>query len=283
MITGRNTQPMLVHGVPATAGTTPTKGAVNVAATALQIKPASDFLLNIKPGVNPTGSRVGFYATPSAADKPYEFGFHHMGGFTGTLVRDYRLANAPLLVGAYVAGGSPNFSVTAPAEGAGRYSAVFGANNFKRVTATGAVMASAAVAATTTSPAIAAGASTTFVAPPTMLPLATVAQLGTVTGNLIQTKAGAWDRGYLVISHGGAIVNAVALDTVLVANGGSGGAYAVANLPSGSKAMPLASGTYGVYVRIWNSKMPDKVKTIPLKDQADLRSAASATVNVTLP
>ncbi|MFM9587308.1 hypothetical protein, partial [Streptomyces caniscabiei] len=91
----------------------------------------------------------------------------HMNGFTGTMVRDYRLANAPLLVGAYVAGGSPTFSVIAPAEGAGAYSAVFSANNFRRTAAAGTVTAAAAVAATATSPAIAAGASTSFVAPPT--------------------------------------------------------------------------------------------------------------------
>lgn len=271
VITGRNTQPMLVRGVPATGGTTPTKGAVIVSATALQIKPASDFPVNIKPGVNPTGSRVGFYATPTAADKPYEFGFSHLNGFTGTMVRDHRLPNAPLLVGVYLAGGSPNFSVTAPAEGAGAYTAVFSANNFKRVAAAGAVAASASAA------------STSFVTPPTMLPSATVAQLGTITGNLIQTKAGAWDRGLFVVTHDGAIVNAIALDTAMSANGGSGGAYAIAGLPSGSKSNPLASAAYDVYVRIWNSKTPDKVKTVQVKDLADLRSASAATVNVTLP
>ncbi len=269
VITGRNTQPMLVRGVPATAGSTPAKGAVSVAATALQIKPANDFPVNIKPGVTPTGSRVGFYATPTAADKPYEFGFSHLNGFTGTMTRDYRMANGPLLVGAYLAGGSPNFSAVAPAEGSGAYSAVFSANNFKRAAAAAAVAAS--------------GTSTSFVTPPTMLPLATVAQLGTITGNLIQSKAGAWDRGLLVVSHRGAIVNAITLDTVLSANGGSGGAYAITSLPSGSKANPLAGGAYDVYLRIWNSKTPDKVKTIQLKDLADLRSASAATMNVTLP
>lgn len=283
VITGRNTQPMIIRDVPAKPGSTPAAGAVVLSSVALPIKAASEFPVNIKPGVNPTGSRVAFYATPSAKDKPYELGFSHMNMFTGTLVRDHRLANAPLLVGSYVAGGSPAFVATAPVEGAGAYSAVFSANNFKRAAASASVMASAAVPATATTPAVAAGVNTSFVVPPVMQPLASVAQLGTVTGNVIQAKPGTWDRGFLVASHGGAVVNAIPLDSLLAANGGASGAYSIGNLPSGSKALPLSSGSYDVFARVWNSKAPDKVKVVPVKDHADLRNTSTATLNVMLP
>ncbi len=87
---------------------------------------------------------------------------------------------------------------------------------------------------------------------------------------------------YLIISHDGYIVTTLPLGPVLGA-GGTGGAYAIPNIPGGSSTQSFAPGLYYLHSFVWNSAHPFlTLKRIEDTVVVDLRTGSATNVDLTL-
>ena len=275
MVRGRNAQTMIVKAVPVTVGGTPASGATAVSNAALAAQTSAEFNVAVSPALSPTGGAVQFYQTPSATDKPYEIRFRSLNPFTGDFTtlagNTFPLTSAAPLVGSYVAGGSPSLVASGPQEGAGSYTPVASAGGYARTS--GTVVNALQTTSTFAAPSAAAG----------------VAQLGSVSGAIVG-GTGNWTNGQIVVARFGTVVNTVDISSAI-----NGGNYTVGKLPSGSVAQPLGGSFLGggayyyAYARLWNSANTQgpngtpRIRTVAIDGVADLRTSASATLNVTLP
>lgn len=273
MIRGRNAQTMVVRGVSVTAGTTPSSNPTIVSVAPLQVQPATEFKVNLSTAANPTGLAAQFYQTVGGG-VPYEMRFHGLNPFTGQFTDDLALVSGAVLTGTYVAGGTPALSATTPSEGLGGYKVVLSGWGIAR-----------ADAGVVTAPAVGGTAQITT---PTLQPAAKVV-FGSISGTIAQTTAGKYDKGYVVVMRGGAIVNAASIDAALQANGGTGSSYTIDHLPAGTASQPLGkngngAGIYYAYLRVWKAgKESTTTKVVPIPGIANLDATNKATLNVTLP
>jgi len=89
-----------------------------------------------------------------------------------------------------------------------------------------------------------------------------------------QTTAGRYDKGYLIVSHDGAIVATAQLDTALTQSGGS--TLAISGLPSA-----VDSSLYYVSVRVWNSSDPaGRLNRVTYPTALDLRTGGTTSYSV---
>jgi hypothetical protein len=86
---------------------------------------------------------------------------------------------------------------------------------------------------------------------PTLTP---TAGSGSVSVTVAPVTAGKYDRGELIVSHDGAIVQTVAIDTALTQNGGA--TLTVPGIPAGGSASSFDNAVYYVSTRAWNSSDP---------------------------
>jgi len=274
MLRGRNAQTMIVRNVPVTSGTMPGSSPTSVSFSALQMSSAPEFTVNWATPSDPTSVYTQFYQTVGGG-VPYEIRTNVMNPFTGRFLDDYPLTDGTVRVGNYVAGGDPVFGAFTPAEGPGGYRAV--------VSGWGIARADAGIVSN-------GGAGVTVQMPtPVLQPAARVAALGSIGGSIVQNTAARFDRGFLVVMRGGAIVNTQDISALLQSNGGTGGSYSIGGLPAGSGVQPLGSngngvGIYYAYLRVWNSAHPLlTTRLVPMPGMANLDTTSSATLNVTLP
>ncbi len=84
-----------------------------------------------------------------------------------------------------------------------------------------------------------------------------------------------------MVARYGAIVNTIAIDSVLATHGG---AITMSNLPAGSATMVNPGAVYFAFMRVRNSASPlARPRIIPILSFADLRATSSASVNAVLP
>ena len=267
LIRGRNMATTIVRNVPAVRGTTPAVSPTVIAANPLPLAASAEYTVTLGTPASPTGSWVNFFQTlPGTNEVPYEVRFRHVNPFTGDIGTPFPLSTAGLRVGSYVAGGDPTLTTVVPQEGAGAFAARAGAIQY-------ATSSSVAVLPPSTG-------SNTAIAIPALGVDAAVAVPGSIDLKVTTLTAGRYDKGQLVVSRFGSIVNSQPIDAAL----SSGGTVTMANLPAGSAALPNPGAVYYAFVRVWNSTTPlVRPRIVPVLAFADLRTSTSASLNVTLP
>jgi hypothetical protein len=268
VVRGRNMETTIVRGVPAVKGTTPANNPTQVATGPLPLSLAAEYTASLATPASPTGSWVNFFQTlPGANEVPYEVRFRHVNPFTGDIGVPFPLSAGNLRVGDYVAGGNPTLVSVTPQQGPGGFAARGGALQY-------APSSFVAVLPPATG-------NNTAVSLPALAVDSTVAVPGAITFNVTTQTAGRFDKGQVVVSRYGLIVNSQSIDGVLASNGGT---LTMNNLPAGSATLGNPGAVYYAYLRVWNSNNPAlRPRIVPVLGLADLRTADSASLNVTLP
>ena len=216
--------------------------------------------------VVPTGADVKFYQTLTGGPT-YEVRFRGVNPFTGIFTDDEPLSTSDLQVGGY-AGGNPVLGPVAPMFGAGAFMPYGDAPYFTRTEA---------LTGTLTIP-------TSGVASFTIgsLSIASPANSDSISGTITASTAGKYDSGYLIVSHDGYIVTTLPLGPVLGA-GGTGGSYAIPNIPGGSSTQSFAPGLYYLHAFVWNSAHPFlTLRRIENTVVVDLRNGSATNVDLTV-
>jgi hypothetical protein len=282
LIRGRNIETMLVKGVTAPVGSTPTGGAavLSNAAIPLTIDGTGEYFANFSTALNPKSGYALFQQTlPS--EVPYEVRWGNTNPFTGIPELPIALSNDPLQVANYTGSGiALIFSPVTPQEGNGGYSVATNGLPLAYYSLSSSIpVASSGVPNIITSP-------LTF--PPPAPTLSSSVVPGTVSGTITQTTPGTYDSGYLVMSRFANIVDTVDISTQLAAN--NSGAYSVM-LPAGGWPIPsttayanVPGAYYYAYLRVWHSgiNVEASTKIIPIPGIIDLRNVSTVTgINVT--
>ncbi len=210
----------------------------------------------------PPDTLVGFYETLSGSGEvPYVIESSTIDPFNQNLFLPITLSTGTVDSGTYVASGETVTVVSgAPVQGTGKYAVAGTAPNYTD------------------------GALTTVVAPPGSgtapqtvtvpgLTLATGATTGSVVAAVTPATPGKYNAGVLLVSHEGALVAQVRLDSVL-ASGGNVSAI----VPAGT-----TSSLYYVSVRVWNTRNAGGTLSRQWYDTpVDLRASTSGAVAVTI-
>ena len=281
LIRGRNMDTILVRNVSmgpwapgGAAGTSTAPVSLNPTTAPIPLVIDAEYTANASPGLNPTGAWVNFFQTvPGNGEVPYEVRFRHANPFTGTFTDSIELSAGPLQVMSYVAGAAPNPQPVVPAELDGGFQAFAGARYFART---------AASSGNVVPPAQGAAQPVLFTIP-AMAVDSTVASADSISGTITQATAGKYDQGFLLVVHRGAIVDTIPLAATLAANGGTGGAYSIANMPGGSSTKALPDAYYRLTGWVWKSTDPAlSVTRVDFGTLVDLRTGSAAGINATL-
>ncbi|MFO1465631.1 MAG: DUF4382 domain-containing protein [Steroidobacteraceae bacterium] len=207
--------------------------------SALKLIAARSFLIDTAANSArlPAGAHVGLYQTVPGFNVPHLVEYQGLDPFNGGLAARLSLSADALDHGAWSSGADISFSTVAPDEGAGTY----------RIGASAPLWAPSTLSGTLSAP----GDSTTAVQP-LFLPVLGTAQGGALglDGTLDLGSAGRFDRGFVLVSRGGQLVEAVDL-TAALAGLSASPRFTVPVLPAG------VTGTrYDVSVRLWNSLDP---------------------------
>jgi Domain of unknown function (DUF4382) len=281
VIHGPAIETIIVKGVTVSPGDPATTTPVNIG-TVTPLAAASSFKFNLNTTTPLTaGALVGFYQTvPAANEVPYLIMQMPVDPFTKGFDVDVSVPTSQIQYGTFSSSASTVSLTSAdPAEGASSYRLAANAPMFTE--------------GTFTNPVLGTTAATTLVAVPTLIPQSGFTSPGTIV-NVSQTNT--FDRGDLIISHDGAIVQTVVLDTALQRTGTT--TLAIPGLPTGGGttfAGSTAAGTtstsgttvppalYYVSVRVWNSANPTNTltrETFP--NPLDLRNLTSASYSLTI-
>jgi Domain of unknown function (DUF4382) len=273
--TGTTTGTTTTTGMTTTAGTTGTTGSTSITGTTtnssttitpvsvgtLVPRAAASFAANLAPGASrlPAGAVVSFYQTLGAkGEVPYVIESAPIDPFNQVLAVAQELSKQTVDSGTWSSSGAAVTLVSAaPHEGAGAY----------------VVSASA--------PSFADGALTTKVSSPVpftlpALALASGAASGKISATISQATPGKYDQGDLLVSHDGALVAAVPIDSALAA--GSGSLVSVTGVPAGTSA-----AVYYVTIRAWNSRKPSQtLKRQSYPSVIDLRGSGAGSLELTV-
>jgi len=97
----------------------------------------------------------------------------------------------------------------------------------------------------------------------------------------VTQRVPSFDRGELLLSHDGALVDAVSLQSALGAPPGTITNLTIENLPGGKSTATLASGLYYVSIRVWSSANPTQTfHRAAFAAPVDLRNASAATISL---
>lgn len=298
VIHGPGVTPVLVTGVPVSAGAVSAATSVQTAAIVLQAAPtyavampavttSATGLLSFPSGITstvplPAGDDIDFYATLSSASSvPHLIEFAALNPLTrqfsatdasdlSSVTPSVQLANANVLVGAYSTSGTITFAAATPVEGTGAYRAVSSG-----ALQTPGAMGSAALLVQPQS------------TPRALYPVAPASASG-ITGTLTVTLApGAYryDSGSLLVSTGGVVVESIDLAAALAAagNGSTSFNVAVARLPVGTPQAPYSSAVYDFEVRAWHSGYPSQGVHYSWQTGVDLSAVTNSTLALSLP
>lgn len=257
---GIDYETVILRGVPVTKGTTPASSPTLVPTVTMTPATLPDYALDAAIE-SPTGAWVDFFQTLPDEAAPYEIRFRHFNPITGQIL-GFRLSSDPLQVGTYDASNIVLSPVT-PVEGNGGYKAVAGAPlhnlDLGSTVVTSATGTLSFGTLTVSPPAAARSVSGSVILPETFAP-------GT-----------GLDRGVLLASHGGMIVNAIKVDSQMA----SGGTYTISNLPGGTPEHPLPRALYGIEAFGWSSVNPGN-RAIAVPRFADLTTADATGIDLNM-
>ena len=279
LIRGRNTETMIVTGVPVTTATAP-GGTGSAAPTSLQstavvltLNPA-EYTAQFATPLSPLSSgHAIFQQTLPNSTQPYEVRWRNTDPFTGMFHNPIPLqgASSMLHVASYNGGNTLAFASVVPVEGQGAFTVADNEVVYYGLS-TGAVMMPPS-----------SGTTQTFV--PGAPALVSGVQSGTINVNLSFSGIANDDSCSLVVSRFAAIIDADTMDcstliSTAKSNGGtSSGSFSLTGVPSG-----VPGAYYYAYVRVWNSAHPAASKLIvPLAGFIDLRTQSTQTLNGSIP
>jgi hypothetical protein len=252
VIHGPSIRSVIISQVPVSAGAA--SASTVIQSTALKPAPARHFPVNTaaNSGTLPGGSWVGFYQTVPGFTAPHLIESAMPDPFTGGFSANVSLSADVIDYGRYANGGDIQLSSSAPDEGVGTY----------RIGADAPLRVASVLSNTISAPTLG-----TSGVQPLFLPAPGAALGGAelrVSGTMTFARPGRFDRGFVMISRGGMLIDAADLSASLSGLGAQA-SFSLGALPAG-----LPGGRYEVSVRLWNSRDPRGTLT---------RVAAASTLN----
>lgn len=189
----------------------------------------------------PAGAVVDLYQTiPANGEVPYVVDQVPIDPFSRTLLYNEAVPTGTLDWGTYASGGNVALTTVTPTQGQSVYF----------VSAQAPLFSDQGELVTTLAP----PASGTGPVPVTMPILSPTTGSGSLSITVAPTVAGKYNRGELIVSHDGTIVQTVAIDTALTQNGGA--TLTVQGIPAGGSASSFDNAVYYVSTRAWNTSDP---------------------------
>ena len=241
VIHGPQIATVIVKSVPVTAGDPSSSAAVSIGT--VSPRSATPFSFNLAAGSQalPAGALVNLYQTlPASGEVPYLVDQVPVDPFARSLLADESLPTGTIDSGTYASGGSVALTTSTPVQGASTY----------LVSAQAPLFGDGTLVTLLAPPS--SGSGPVPVAVPTLAPAA-----GAVSGSVgitVTAAAGKYDHGELIVSHDGAIVQTVAIDSALTQNGGA--TLQILGIPGGGSASSFDNAVYYVSTRAWNSSDP---------------------------
>ncbi len=256
VIRGLDYKTVIVKEIPVISGTTPTLNPTSVPEIGMTPAETQDYTVSASIAA-PTGAWVTFMQTlPGDGEVPYEIRFRHFNPLTGTFAH-FPLSSDDFRTGTYDATGI-TLSAAIPVEGNGGYKAAAFSRMYEPspyVTVTAENNCVSFDALSVKAPAVARSVSGSIVIPEDM--------------------ANTLDKGTLFAVHGGMVVHAVNIDSLMPA----GGEYKIENLPGGSSETPLIGAIYGLDALGLSSSLPG-TKAKAWAGPADLSSGAATGIDL---
>jgi hypothetical protein len=265
VIHGDGIQTVVIANVPVNASETTT-----LQSDDLVIANADHYQVNTADAQSgiPANTHINFYQTLSHSALPYLVEQATLNPFTGTLYDDIALSLSKVAYGEYNDGDDIVFTTLTPSEGAGVYQIVSSAPLYDTSALNGMTVSGST-----------ANASVTIDSLPTMTPANNAGGVS-VSGTVTLSTPGTYDSGFLLLTHGGQLVDVVNLGDALAATGSTGtAAFDFSSVPSG-----IGAARYELSARLWNSTDPSgTLRRIDSGASVDLRGGNAATVNFTVP
>jgi hypothetical protein len=241
VIHGPGIATIIVKSVPVSVGDPSTTTAVNIGSVTPRV--ASTFKVNLNAtNALPPGALVGFYQTlPGSSEVPYLIDAQTIDPFTRTFNADVAESSGSIDYGTYSSGSTVTLTSADPTEGTATY----------RVAGTAPLFTDGAL--TTTVKAPSSSTTTTLVAVP-QLAAASGATLDSTSVTISKSSSTKYNKGELIFSHDGAIVQTLALDSVLTQSANA--TLTISGLPGGGASGTFADALYYVSVRVWNTSNP---------------------------
>ena len=272
VIHGPGIQTMIIKSVPVQSGSPTSAATVNLnnvaVATAAATYPAN--VATASP-LATRGARVGFYQTINASGElPYLIEERTVDPVSGLFALDQTLPNDNIAFGTYSSGSTLTLSTSVPTQGTGAY----------QLAASGAVFGDGDLSGTLTPPAATTTTATTFTAPTLGIPSG--ASSGTITATVTVASPQKYDKGVVIVTHDGAIVSVMALDSLLVPAQASG-TLTISSVPAGTGSATFDAGTYYAEVWVWNSSdASGSFSRQPATALIDLRATDTTSLALTI-
>ena len=241
VIHGPQIATVIIKSIPVAAGDPSTTSAASVGT--VTPRAATPYTFNMAAGTValPAGALVDLYQTiPASGEVPYVVDQVAIDPFSRTLLYNESVPTGTLDWGTYVSGANVALTTVTPTQGSSVYFISAQAPLFSDQ---GQLVATLSPPANGTGP-----------VPVVMPTLTPTAGSGSVSVTVAPVTAGKYDRGELIVSHDGAIVQTVAIDTALTQNGGA--TLTVQGIPAGGSASSFDNAVYYVSTRAWNSSNP---------------------------
>jgi len=242
VIHGPGIATIIVKGVTVNVGDPSSTTPVNIGT--ITPRAATSFTVNLN-ATNPlpAGALVGFYQTlPGSSEVPYLVDAQPIDPFSRTFSADQAQSTASIDYGTFASGSNVTLTTADPTEGAATY----------RVAGTAPLFSDGALTTTVTAPS-SSSSTATLVAVPT-LAAASGAALDSTSLTISKSSSTKYNKGELIFTHDGAIVQTVALDSILTQTANA--TLTISGLPGGSASGQFADGLYYVSVRVWNTSNP---------------------------
>jgi hypothetical protein len=241
VIHGPGITTIIVKGVTVNTGDPASVSPVNIGT--LTARAAATFPVNLDT-TNPiqAGAMVGFYQTLSGSGEvPYLIDAQPIDPFTRKFNADVSESAGNIDTGT-LSGSTVTLSAADPTEGTGTY----------RVAGTAPLFTDSVLTTTVKAPA-SSSTTATLVAVP-QLTAASGSALNSTSVTISKSSSTQYNKGELILSHDGAIVQTFALDSVLTQSANA--TLTISGLPGGGASGTFADGLYYVSVRVWNSANP---------------------------
>jgi len=262
VIHGPGIATIIVKDVTVNVGDPATTTPVNIGSITPQ--GASTFTVNLN-ATNPlqAGALVGFYQTlPGSSEVPYLIDSQPIDPFTRKFNADVAESSGTLYYGTFSSGSTITLTSADPTEGAATY----------RVAGTAPLFTDGVLTTTVKAPSASTTTAATLVAVP-QLTAASGAALDSTSVTIGKSSSTTYNKGELIFSHDGAIVQTVALDSILTQTANA--TLTVSGLPGGSASGTFNDALYDVSVRVWNtSNAAGTLKREIYPTPLDLRTGA---------
>jgi len=270
VIHGPGIATIIVKNVAVNVGDPATTTPVNIGSITPQ--GASTFTVNLD-ATNPlqAGAMVGFYQTlPGSSEVPYLIDSQPIDPFTRKFNADVAESSGTLYYGTFSSGSTVTLTSADPTEGAATY----------RVAGTAPLFTDGVLTTTVKAPSASSTPATTLVAVP-QLAAVSGATLDSTSVTIGKSSSTTYNKGELIFSHDGAIVQTVALDSILTQTANA--TLTVSGLPGGGASGTFNDGLYDVSVRVWNtSNAAGTVNRESYPTPLDLRTGAVSTYQLNI-